>query len=297
MALRVLVEHIQKYSSPVFLNSNSYKQERESKVSNDKYLNLSESIADATNIKIPKGSLIKFLNGVPDKKSPFGRRVYTLEENRISAIYEFLSDDSNLWSPLLSVDLLDFYPDIQAPQYLMEFFGRDFFKFFDLDTKAIEGTYIATKVTDYSLSSYRLTMEKGVKDGYFLVNVTEYEFCTVDEEVKEINAYVVGNTPDKTKKYRGWAVISESGTMLIFLKSDHQFKTHIYHSMGLSEAVYNRVPLREFSILEQNSPLLFEDGQNKYTSHSEYLESNLLIFSNIFGFDLQVGKHSVSNET
>jgi hypothetical protein len=218
---------------------------------------VSEAISLATDVEVPPERLRQFVEGV---KSPDGgRRILTMQEDRLDAIAKFATDED--YRLISEAELREHAPSWHAAQRLLEYLKQDFDTERILPPSTLEGTYRNGRIDDDSYVVRELTLQRAsddgliqliqIEDSYEILDGMQFDNLTPEDNLlmflkKERSGH---NCYYLTVAAENWHSLQAPAAMLALLRHDYPIETNEGEQLepkklpGISETVGNNITL------------------------------------------------------
>jgi hypothetical protein len=186
---------------------------------------VSEAIFLAAEVEVPPERLRQFVEGV--KTSDGGRRLLTMQEDRLDAIAKFATDED--YGLISEAELREHAPSWHAAQRLLEYLKQEFDTERILPPATLEGTYRTWRFEPDDFVVRELTLQRAsddglirlmqVEDSYDLLSGAQYDDLSPKQREKARTSRIT---------YGGWAILTPEDNLLMFLKNERNGRNCYY---------------------------------------------------------------------
>jgi hypothetical protein len=243
---------------------------------------VSEAISLATDVEVPPERLRQFVEGV---KSPDGgRRILTMQEDRLDAIAKFATDED--YRLISEAELREHAPSWHAAQRLLEYLKQDFDTERILPPSTLEGTYRNGRIDDDSYVVRELTLQRAsddgliqliqIEDSYEILDGMQFDNLTPEQREKVRDSRIV---------YGGWAILTPEDNLLMFLKKERSGHNCYYLTVAAENWHSLQAPAAMLALLRHDYPIETNEGEQlepkKLPGISETVGNNITLFSRV----------------
>lgn len=243
---------------------------------------VTEAIAESTDVAIPPERLRQFVEGINAKEG--GRKFPVPQDTWLAAIVSFATDEEN---DLLKPDELEEHaPPWQAARRLLDYLDQAFDTERIMPPEGLAGTYGAGRLVDGVFAVNTLTLQRPSDDG--LIQAVKSEEFFDRETVKDLAHWSPEQRRRERKseiRYGGWAILTPEDNLLVFLKNQRNRRNRycLMVASDLSHAPGSQVSRLVF--LNHEYPLEIEEGENDPDAMLEAaideVRNNVLMFERI----------------
>jgi hypothetical protein len=243
---------------------------------------VSEAIFLSAEVEVPPERLRQFVEGV--KTPSGGRRLLTMQEDRLDAIAKFAIDED--YGLISETELREHAPTWHAAQRLLEYLKQEFDTERILPPSTLEGTYRNGRLDDDSYVVRELTLQRASDDGLIQLVQIEDSYDIIDGMKFD------GLSPDEREKvrdsrilYGGWAILTPEGNLLMFLKKKRTGHNCYYLTVASENWHALQAPATGLVLLRHDYPIETAEGEplapGKLPGISEATGNNIILFSRV----------------
>lgn len=240
---------------------------------------VSEAIAESTDVSIPPERLRQFVEGFTAKDGI--RRFPLPQEASLAAIVAFATDEENeLLSP---AELEEHAPPWQAAHRLLEYLDQAFDAERIMPPEGLAGMYRSGRLSEGTLTLNTLTLQRPSNDG--LIQAVKTEEVFPDWAAEKIDSWSHRERRAQRKsevRYGGWAILTPEDNLLIFLKKERNGTNRYYLTIASDLSHTPGSQVRRLMFLHHEYPLELEQGDNDpqtvFDQAVNELRQNVLIF-------------------
>lgn len=243
---------------------------------------VSEAINLSTDVEVPPERLRQFVEGV--KTPGGGRRLLTMQEDRLEAIAKFATDED--YGLISETELREHAPSWHAAQRLLEYLKQDFDTERILPPSTLEGTYRNGRIDEDSYVVRELTLQRASDDG--LIRLMQ-----IEDSYKLLDGMQFDNfTPEKREEvrdsrvvYGGWAILTPEDNLLMFLKKERTGHNCYYMTVAAENWHSLEAPAAALALLRHDYPLETNEGEplepKNLPGISEAIGNNITLFRRV----------------
>jgi len=243
---------------------------------------VSEAIFLSAEVEVPPERLRQFVEGV--KTPSGGRRLLTMQEDRLDAIAKFATDED--YGLISEAELREHAPSWHAAQRLLEYLKQDFDTERILPPSALEGTYRNGRLDDDSYVVRELTLQRASDDGLIQLVQTEDSYDIIDGmKFDNFSPEEREKVRDSRIVYGGWAILTPEDNLLMFLKKERSGHNCYYLTVDAENWHSLQAPAAALALLRHDYPIETTDGEplapGKLPGISEATGNNIILFSRV----------------
>jgi len=190
---------------------------------------VSEAIAESTDVAIPPERLRQFVEGINAKDG--GRKFPVPQDEWLAAIVGFATDEDN---DLLSADELE-EPALpwQAARRLLDYLDQAFDTERIMPPESLAGRYVLKAHEGSDLAVITITLQRPSEEGLLQVLKTEEFYQMIAPEAyEEATPEQRRSVRESEVRYGGWAILTPEDNLLIFLKKEHNGLNRYYLTLA-----------------------------------------------------------------
>lgn len=241
---------------------------------------VSEAISLATDVEVPPERLRQFVEGV--KTPGGGRRLLTMQEDRLEAIAKFATDKD--YGLISEAELKEHAPSWQAAQRLLEYLKQEFDAERILPPATLEGTYRNWRFEPDDFVVRDLTLQRASDDGlirlmqieesYDLLSGAQFDDLSPEQREKARKGRIT---------YGGWAILTPENNLLMFLKKERNGANCYYLTVASERWHALQAPVNGLALLRHDYPLEADDSEplepRKMPAIVETVGNNIALFN------------------
>jgi hypothetical protein len=243
---------------------------------------VSEAIFLSAEVEVPPERLRQFVEGV--KTPGGGRRLLTMQEDRLDAIAKFATDED--YGLISEAELREHAPSWHAAQRLLEYLKQDFDTERILPPSTLEGTYRNGRLDDDSYVVRELTLQRAsddgliqlvqIEDSYEILDGMQFDYFSPEQREKVRDSRIL---------YGGWAILTPEGNLLMFLKKERTGHNCYYLTVASENWHALQTPATGLVLLRHDYPIESNEGEplepKKLPGIIEAIGNNIILFNRV----------------
>jgi len=241
---------------------------------------VSEAISLSTEVEVPPERLRQFVEGV--KTPGGGRRLLTMQEDRLDAIAKFATDED--YGLISEAELREYAPSWHAAQRLLEYLKQEFDTERILPPATLEGTYRTWRFEPNDFVVRDLTLQRAsddglirlmqVEDSYDLLSGAQFDHLSPEQREKARTGRIT---------YGGWAILTPEDNLLMFLKNERNGRNCYYMTVASDLSHASQEPVKGLALMRHDYPLETDDSEplepKKMPGIVETVGNNISLFN------------------
>jgi hypothetical protein len=243
---------------------------------------VSEAIFLSAEVEVPPERLRQFVEGV--KTSAGGRRLLTMQEDRLEAIVKFVTDED--YELISEAELREHAPSWHAAQRLLEYLRQEFDAERILPPSTLEGTYRNGRLDEDSFVVRELTLQRASDDGLIQLVQIEDSYDILDGmQFDDLSPEQREKVRDSRILYGGWAILTPEGNLLMFLKKERTGHNCYYLTVASENWHALQAPATGLVLLRHDYPIETNEGEplepKKLPGIIEAIGNNIILFNRV----------------
>jgi hypothetical protein len=243
---------------------------------------VSEAIFLSAALEVPPERLRQFVEGV--KTPSGGRRLLTMQEDRLDAIAKFATDED--YGLISEAELREHTPTWHAAQRLLEYLKQDFDTERILPPSTLEGTYRNGRIDEDNYVVRELTLQRASDDGLIRLVQIEDSYEILDGmQFDDFSPEQREKVRDSRIVYGGWAILTPEDNLLMFLKKERSGHNCYYLTVAAENWHSLQQPAAALALLRHDYPIETHEGEplepKKIPGIGEAIGNNITLFSRV----------------
>jgi len=243
---------------------------------------VSEAISLSTEVEVPPERLRQFVEGV--KTPGGGRRLLTMQEDRLEAIAKFATDKD--YGLISEAELREHAPTWHAAQRLLEYLKQDFDAERILPPSTLEGTYRNGRIDEDNYVVRELTLQRASDDGLIRLVQIEDSYELLDGmQFDDFSPEQREKVRDSRILYGGWAILTPEDNLLMFLKKERNGHNCYYLTVAAENWHSLQEPAAALALLRHDYPIETNEGEplepKKIPGIGEAIGNNVTLFRRV----------------